>query len=110
MIANTPAPPYYDVIFTSLRTEEDQGYERTAALMAELATKQPGYLGIESARSDLGITVSYWSSLEAIQAWKENAAHAVAQQRGKEAWYHNYCVRVCRVERAYSFHRDDMQQ
>lgn len=102
-IANTPAPPYYAVIFTSLKSDAIEGYEEMAARMEALAKQQPGYLGMESARNDVGITVSYWSSLEAIEAWRTHAAHVTAQQRGKEAWYEYYSVRVCKVERAYSF-------
>jgi len=100
--ANTPEPPYYAVIFTSLRTEGDDGYDRMADRMAELAAQQPGFLGVESAReaNGLGITVSYWADKEAIQAWKAHAEHAVAQRLGKEKWYASYSLRVAKVERA----------
>lgn len=101
-IAQTPKPPYYAVIFTSERTDDDNGYADMAARMLELAEDQPGYLGVESARSGLGITVSYWKSREAIAAWKQNAEHLVAQQRGQDDWYSAYTVRICRVEREYS--------
>jgi heme-degrading monooxygenase HmoA len=101
MIAKTPEPPYYAVIFTSLRTEGDNGYGAMAALMEELAAKQPGYLGIESARSGLGITVSYWADEAAIAAWKANVQHAAAQKLGQERWYANYHLRIAKVERAY---------
>jgi heme-degrading monooxygenase HmoA len=104
-IAETPAPPYYAVIFTSLRTAGDLGYGRMAEAMETLAAEQPGFLGIESAREGLGITVSYWESLDAIAAWKQNARHLVAQQRGRDVWYEEFKVRVCRVERDYSFER-----
>ncbi len=77
-----------------------------AAAMEKLAATQPGFLGIESARDGLGITVSYWESLEAIAAWKANATHLVAQQRGRDTWYEGFKVRVCRVERDYTFARD----
>lgn len=100
--AATPKPPYYAVIFTSLRTEGDQGYAETARRMVELAREQPGFLGIESVRNELGITVSYWQSLEAIQAWKEHAEHRLAQARARD-WYGSFRVRVCRVEREYGF-------
>jgi heme-degrading monooxygenase HmoA len=100
--AATPAPPYYAVIFTSLRTAEDQGYAETARRMLELARAQPGFLGVESMRDGLGITVSYWESLEAIRAWKENAEHRLAQARAGE-WYATFRVRICRVEREYGF-------
>ena len=104
-IAATPSPPYYAVIFTSLRTAGDKGYGKMAEVMEKLAATQPGFLGIESARDGLGITVSYWESLEAIAAWKANATHLVAQQRGRDAWYEEFKVRICRVERDYAFAR-----
>ena len=102
-IASTPEPPYYAVIFTSLRTEGDRGYASMAANMVELASQQPGFLGIESAREELGITVSYWQSLEAIAAWKAHAEHQIARDLGRKQWYREFQVRICRVERAYNF-------
>ncbi len=77
-----------------------------AARMVALAAKQPGFLGIESARNDVGITVSYWSSLAAIKGWKQNAEHLQAQKRGREGWYQSFKVRIAKVERAYSFEAD----
>ncbi|WP_213953048.1 antibiotic biosynthesis monooxygenase [Variovorax sp. dw_954] len=100
-IANTPEPPYYAVIFTSLRTEGDNGYGAMAQRMGELAAQQPGYLGIESAREGLGLTVSYWRDLESIRAWKANAEHLFAQQTGRSTWYSDYKTRICKVERDY---------
>ncbi len=102
-IAQTPQPPYYAVIFTSERTEGDNGYSEMANEMARLASIQPGFLGVESARDGLGITVSYWESLEAIQQWKQNERHLVAQRKGMSEWYLNYKTRVCKVERDYGF-------
>jgi heme-degrading monooxygenase HmoA len=101
MIANTPQAPYYAVIFTSLRTEGDKGYSAMAEKMVELAAQQDGFLGIESAREGLGITVSYWKDLDSIKNWKENAAHKVAQEKGKNDWYKNFKVRIAKVEREY---------
>jgi heme-degrading monooxygenase HmoA len=101
MIALTPQPPYYAVIFTSLRTEGDNGYENMTDAMASLAEEQPGYLGIESARDGLGITVSYWATLEDIKNWKANAQHQLAQKLGKEMWYTEFKTRICKVERDY---------
>ena len=100
-IANTPKPPYYAVIFTSHRTDGDNGYGEMAARMAELAAQQPGYLGMESAREGLGITVSYWESLEAIRNWKQNAEHQEAQRLGHQQWYSSFRVRIAKVEREY---------
>ena len=99
--ATTPEPPYYAVIFTSIRREGEDGYAETAQRMEALASQQPGFLGFETARQDVGISVSYWATLDAITAWKANAEHLVAQQRGKEAWYRWYRIRICRVEREY---------
>lgn len=99
-IANTPEPPYYAVIFTSFRTEGDNGYAEAASRMLEIARQQPGFLGYEAARQDIGISVSYWQSLEAIQAWKQHPEHRKVQE--KEAlWYGESRIRVCKVERDY---------
>lgn len=100
--AQTPQPPYFAVIFTSVRTEGDNGYSETAKRMLELASGQPGFLGFESARQEIGISVSYWASEEAIAAWKEDVFHRQAQSRAKD-WYQAFRVRVCRVEREYGF-------
>lgn len=100
-IAQTPEPPYTAVIFTSLRTDGDNGYSRMAARMEELAVQQPGFLGVESARDGLGITVSYWADDGAAAAWKQVAEHVVAQARGRDLWYADYQVRVATVSRSY---------
>ncbi len=103
MLANTPAPPYYAVIFTSLRTPgDDANYGAMAERMLVLAAQQPGYLGVESARDEVGITVSYWSSLEAIRAWKAHAEHREAQRLGRTQWYAAFKLRIAKVEREYS--------
>ena len=94
---------YYAVIFTSTRTEVEAGYAEMAIKMMELAKAQPGYIGMESARSEIGITVSYWESLEAIKNWKANMEHLEAQEKGKTTWYKNYKVRIAKVEREYEF-------
>lgn len=104
MIADTPAAPYYAVIFTSLRTEGDQGYSQAAMRMLELAREQPGFLGVESAREDgLGITVSYWASEAAILAWKHHAEHRAVREQRRSTWYSAFHTRVCKVERDYTF-------
>jgi heme-degrading monooxygenase HmoA len=104
-IAKTRATPYYAVIFTSIRTPGDNGYGEMADAMVKAAAKQPGFLGVESAREEVGITVSYWDSLESIAAWKRDSMHLVAQQTGREKWYETYKTRICIVERDYEFSR-----
>lgn len=99
--ANTPKPPYYAVIFTSRRNEGDDGYQHTAERMLELASQQPGFLGFETAREDIGISISYWNDQASIKVWKANVEHLAAKLRGKQDWYQWYRVRVCRVEREY---------
>jgi heme-degrading monooxygenase HmoA len=106
MHAKTPAPPYYAVIFTSIRTDIEAGYEEMAGEMVRLAALQPGYLGHESARSGLGITISYWESLEAIRAWKVNSDHLIAQKYGREKWYSAFKTRIALVERDYGMNAE----
>ena len=96
----TPCPPYYAVIFTSVRKATDDGYAAAAARMLELASQQPGFLGFETARQEIGISVSYWSSPDAIAAWKAHVEH-LETQRDADRWYESFRVRVCRVEREY---------
>jgi heme-degrading monooxygenase HmoA len=100
--AKTPEPPYYAVIFSSMR--RDDGYTQMAERMVDLASQQPGFLGVESVRGKdgFGITVSYWTSAEAIAAWKANIEHLAAQEKGKQKWYEHYELRVAKVKRAYA--------
>lgn len=95
--------PYYAVIFTSIRTDFDDNYAEIALKMETLAKQQLGFLGVESARNEIGITVSYWESLEAIANWKQNLDHLDAQLLGRQKWYENYVVRIAKVEKEYSF-------
>jgi heme-degrading monooxygenase HmoA len=104
-ISSTPEPPYYVVIFTSIRNDQPGGYELTALRMIELGSQEEGFLGIESAcdTDGNGITVSYWRSLEDIKRWKANAEHAQAQAKGRSTWYSAYKTRIAKVERDYGF-------
>lgn len=103
MIADTPEPPYYAVIFTSIRNDGDGGYGAMSDHLVKLAEDQEGYLGIESARQEVGVTVSYWRDLDSIKRWKENTQHAIAQDKGKSDWYQSFKVRIAKVERDYGF-------
>ena len=105
--ATLPDPPYYAVVFTSHRTQVDDGYSDTATAMFELVHEQPGFLGVDTARGPdgLGITVAYFTDEESIANWKANAEHAVAQKLGREKWYESYALHIGKVERAYRFDR-----
>lgn len=104
MIAKTPKPPYYAVIFTSIRTDEsEKEYIVMAEIMLNLAKQQSGFLGVESARNTVGVTVSYWKDLESIKTWKQQTDHKLAQQIGRTDWYKQYKTRICKVERDYEF-------
>lgn len=103
MIACTPEPPYIAVIFTSIRTDVDDGYGIMADQMVELARQQDGFLGVEYARNELGITVSYWRDLESVKRWKQHSEHKIAQAKGRSHWYCHYKTRICVVERDYEF-------
>ena len=109
MIVSHLEPPYYAVIFTTLLTDDLTEYLSTAERMEESAKEQEGYLGIESARNELGITVSYWKDLDAILQWKNNVEHTEARNRGRAQWYQQYQLRICRVEKEYGFTRDDIR-
>ena len=101
LIAKTPKPPYYAVIFSNHQSGDLDGYAETASRMLELAAEQPGFLGVESVREDLGITISYWATLESIKQWRANTEHREAQQKGKNRWYSTYKTRIALVEHDY---------
>jgi heme-degrading monooxygenase HmoA len=109
LIAKTPSPAYYAVIFTSRLRDGVEGYAAMSARMKELAARQPGYLGLESARGEVGITVSYWKDLQSIKAWKAHLEHLQAQAAGREKWYSTFKVRIARVERDYDFSCDELE-
>ena len=97
--------PYYAVIFVSKKKENIPEYEPMAMAMVKLAKEQPGFLGVDSAQGEIGLTVSYWKNLEAISNWKQNTEHLVAQQKGRQDWYEWYDVKICKVEREYNFNK-----
>lgn len=105
MMKTASFKPYYAVIFTSKQSENTEGYALMAEKMEYLAKQQKGYLGLESAKDELGITVSYWESLEAIKQWKAQSDHLLAQQMGRAKWYNWYQVRICKIEREYIFNQ-----
>jgi len=100
---NSKFTPYYAVVFTSTQTKNIEGYSEMAEQMETLAKKQEGFLGVDSARNEIGITVSYWENLEAIKNWKQNSEHLFAEQKGRTNWYSWYKVRISKVEREYEF-------
>ncbi|NTG46964.1 antibiotic biosynthesis monooxygenase [Agrobacterium rhizogenes] len=105
--AKLPDTACYAVIFSSQRTQADNGYAETADRMEELIATMPGYLGAESVRGadGFGITVAYFDTEESILAWRNHAEHTDARRRGREEWYSHFEVRIAKVERAYGFPR-----
>ncbi len=106
MIAKTPKPPYYAVIFSSIQVKDSKEYSKMADKMIVLAKQQDGFIGVESAKNDIGITVSYWRDLESIKKWKENTEHSVAREKGRNEWYSSFKTRISKVERDYEFDRE----
>ncbi|MBT3621239.1 MAG: antibiotic biosynthesis monooxygenase [Flavobacteriales bacterium] len=107
MIANTPQPPYIAAIFTSIRTDVEEGYEQMNELTFKELESIEGYLGYEAFRDEngFGVNVSYWKDMEALKNWRDNTLHQKAQELGKEKWYTNYKLRICTVERDYEFEK-----
>ena len=101
MIAETPIPPYFAVIFTSVYTEGDHGYTEMSDRMLELAHHQDGFLGVESAPNEIGITVSYYRDHESISKWRENFELSIALNEGSEEWYKSFKTRIAKVERLW---------
>jgi len=99
----TKFEPYYAVIFTSTQGEQIEGYSEMAEKMELIAKEQDGFIGIDSARNDVGITVSYWQDLDSIKKWKQNSEHLIAQRKGRSQWYNWYNVRICKIKKEYEY-------
>lgn len=101
-ITKTPAPPYYAVIAPTVLRDDAAGYPAMAMRLMELAPDVDGFLGIESCwQGKFVLAVSYWRSLDAIDAWRRHARHQVAKDLGKTRWFEAYFTRIARVERDY---------
>ncbi len=101
-VVDAPAPPYYAVIAPAELNDDIRGYPELAAKLAKLAQSQPGFIGIEAGGQEgFSLAVSYWASLEAIQAWRTQATHMLAKEKGKSDWFGKYVTRIARVERVY---------
>ncbi|NHI11865.1 antibiotic biosynthesis monooxygenase [Streptomyces sp. KO7888] len=94
-------------VFTTVRTQEQSGYDETNARMVELVQGVSGFLGVDHAQSPggLGVTVAYFRDADALTEWRTNAEHRAAQQRGRDEWYQSYTVHVAKVERSHGFTR-----
>ena len=104
-ITKTPPPPYVCAVFTSIRTDIDEGYEKmNDNLFKEIYTIS-GYLGNESFRdkNGFGINVSYWKDINSLKNWRDNQLHIKAQTFGKTKWYKEYKLRISKVQRDYEF-------
>lgn len=103
MIALTPEPPYYAVIFSSYLKNNLYDYEETFEKLMQIAGEIDGFIGMESVRNDFGISISYWKDKSSIEEWKENFEHIIAKKRGKQEWYKNYSLKIARVEYEKNF-------
>lgn len=95
----------YVVVFTSvLNPGNEKEYEIAASRMCELAKAQPGYIKMDSVREGgLGITVSYWDSLDAVNKWKWNGEHLAEQKLGRQKYYKTFQLTVARIEKEVEF-------
>lgn len=93
----------YAVIFRAEIARADEEYSQMAARLRELAIQEYGCLEFTAVtEGNSEIAISYWSSKEQILAWKANAMHLVAQEKGRSQWYSSYRVQIAEVVREYS--------
>jgi heme-degrading monooxygenase HmoA len=107
-IAATPRPPYYAAITTAeLAPEPQYDSEAHRALGIELfksAQRLDGFLGLEVFFDGAAsVALSYWKTMESIDAWRNDPVHRVAKQMGKSAWFGPCITRIARIESDYGF-------
>ncbi|MFF6995812.1 antibiotic biosynthesis monooxygenase family protein [Streptomyces sp. NPDC008313] len=100
-------PPYYVAVFTTVSSEEQDGYAETSARMQELVQEVPGFLGMDHAGTPggLSVTAAYFRDADALTEWRGNAEHREAQKRGRAEWYQSYTLHIAKVERSHAFTR-----
>ncbi len=84
-------------------------YTTTGARMMEIATAMPGFISFREYKHPDGefIGVTEWASVEALAQWREHPEHRKAQARGRELFYTEYEVVVCKPIHEYSFKRSE---
>jgi heme-degrading monooxygenase HmoA len=91
-------------IFRSrLRPEHLEEYERYAPRIEALARTMPGFVSIKGYLAADGERVSIveFDSEEHHNAWRNHPEHREAQRLGREKFYSEFHIQVCRVERAH---------
>ncbi len=72
-LAENLTPPYYAAILNEFQGRpKDDDRVAPAEEMVTLATRQPGFLGLETAHHENGerVMVSYWRGIDALEGWK----------------------------------------
>lgn len=78
-------PPYYAAILNEKRDDfADNDDPAPTDQMVTLATRQPGFLGLETGQDRAGtrVTVSYWRDIDSIEGWKAVGDIAMADGLG----------------------------
>jgi len=93
------------VFRSRLRPEADPEYGEWATRMSELAATMPGYISHKGFVAPDGerVTLVEFASEEAQRAWSRHPDHVAAQKKGRQDFYVEYRLQVCRVERESVF-------
>lgn len=81
-------------------------YLKIAAELRELLENRDGFISIERFQSltEEGkiLSLSFWRDEAAIEKWRNESDHRVAQKKGKESLFESYRIRVAEVARDYT--------
>ncbi len=96
------------VFRSRLRRQAADAYHPVAQHMAELARDMPGYVELKIFTAEDGERVSLitFASPEEQAAWRAHPEHRSAQRRGRDEFYDEYLIEVCRVLSERSFCRE----
>jgi len=98
------------VVFRSrLNDGVGEAFASEAERMEALASAMPGFIGYKVFTAEDGERASIieFESLDAEQAWRDQAEHLKAQQRGRDEFYAAYQLQVCELIRGRGFQRLD---
>jgi len=93
------------VFRSRVRPENSAEYMKMAAKMKELAQAMPGFISHKNFTAEDGerVAIVEFESEETHRAWAELPAHRKAQQLGRERFYSEFSIHVCKTLRSNSF-------
>jgi len=90
--------PIVTIFRSRLRPGVDREYASSADRLLELARSQPGFVSFEhyAAADGERVSIITFASVAEHEAWRDHPQHVEAQRLGRERFYAEFRIQVCR--------------